>query len=274
MASYYGVQRSEEYLAHYGVLGMKWGMRRAAKKGTNYTYKSHATKKYEKIAAKLQAKGKLEKAATMANRAKRSAEVDRGEQEYAKNISTGKAVGLTLLGGGGYTKGYSQYRSMAGQKGKDLNGQKVMAGIKAFRAGSIGSRLAKAAYIRQDEKKNTVGKTLARVNKKVSDVGANAFDTLARTKSAKGNAGPRKITSQNNVVSKNKKNGSNLSKYSKDVKKGTMGAGLLGGGLGAGLKTASNLHKMKKNNPKEYAKFKKSFKNASVKERMKFAYGR
>ena len=35
-------------LYHYGVLGMKWGIRRAAKKGTTYTYKSHTTKKYEK----------------------------------------------------------------------------------------------------------------------------------------------------------------------------------------------------------------------------------
>ena len=28
MSEYYGVQRSEEYLAHYGVLGMHWGVRK------------------------------------------------------------------------------------------------------------------------------------------------------------------------------------------------------------------------------------------------------
>ena len=28
MAEYYGVQRSEEYLAHYGILGMHWGHRK------------------------------------------------------------------------------------------------------------------------------------------------------------------------------------------------------------------------------------------------------
>lgn len=28
MASYYAVERSGEYLAHFGVLGMRWGMRK------------------------------------------------------------------------------------------------------------------------------------------------------------------------------------------------------------------------------------------------------
>lgn len=35
-------------LYHYGVLGMKWGRRKARKSGGSYKYKSHTTKKYEK----------------------------------------------------------------------------------------------------------------------------------------------------------------------------------------------------------------------------------
>ena len=31
-------------LMHYGVLGMKWGIHRAVKKGQTYTYKSHGQK--------------------------------------------------------------------------------------------------------------------------------------------------------------------------------------------------------------------------------------
>lgn len=216
-------------LVHYGVLGMKWGMRRyqnqdgsltaagerhyqkTGEKG--YHYHSHATKKYTRKAEKQQRKadeyrkmskefrgmkndpGDLPgdrnsdwakktkkwadkyqaKADKYKNRAKRSAEIDKGEEEYARGISTRKALALKLIGGA--RKSYQQYRAMSGQKGKDLTGQKIMSYIKGNRAGTIGSRLSKAYYIRQDEKRGA-GQTLYNVNKRISDTGANIINNL------------------------------------------------------------------------------------------------
>lgn len=186
---YYGAPSTptEDFLAHYGVLGMKWGIRRAAKKGQTYQYKSHATKKYEKAAAKLAAKAEKKgseklaaKSAKMANRAKRSREVDRGEEEYARGISTGKAVGLALLGGTSAMKGYAQHRAMSKQSGKEASGQKVAAALTAARSGSLGSRLRKAQYIRQDENKHGVGRALYNLDNSIRNTVADAVEPVTK----------------------------------------------------------------------------------------------
>lgn len=46
MSYYYNDNPNELY--HYGVVGMKWGVRRARKRGEEYTYTSHGTKRYAK----------------------------------------------------------------------------------------------------------------------------------------------------------------------------------------------------------------------------------
>lgn len=49
MGQYYGIQRSEEYLAHYGVKGMRWGVRKAIERGES----QRLSKQYSKAVKKL-----------------------------------------------------------------------------------------------------------------------------------------------------------------------------------------------------------------------------
>ena len=177
-----------------------------------YQYHSHATKKYTKKAEKQikkigainqkllsdSANGKtysekeatkiadkksklLSKAAKYDNRAKRSAEIDRGEQEYANGLSNGKAIALTLLTSGTVTKGYAQYRAMSGQSGKNMTGRKVVSAILASQFGSAGSRQRKAAYIRQDEGKNGLGQKAFKLNTKIQNTAGNIIDNAANS---------------------------------------------------------------------------------------------
>ena len=168
---------NEEHLEHYGVLGMKWGMRRFQNKDGSltpkgqrhyaqtgeygYHYKSHATKKYTRKAAKAEKKGNIEKAKKFANRAKRSAELDAKEQEGAKNVSLGKALATRLLLGGEYSKGYQQNLAKLGaSSGKATRGQKLVAAVKSgaqtYGTGGLYRYASKASYLRQDEKKGRV----------------------------------------------------------------------------------------------------------------------
>lgn len=176
-------------LCHYGVLGMKWGKRKAQRKGTTYEYHSYTTNKYNRKATKANEKVKAnqeaikelnsinkyraaqgkkptkiaqkqldsanrdaqkysQKAAKYEQRAKRSAELDKREQRIAEQMSTGKVVATRLLLTGGIgAKNYQQYRAM----GADKKTAAVKTWLDVNFLGGIGSRVMKAAYLRQDE---------------------------------------------------------------------------------------------------------------------------
>ena len=50
MATYYGVTRSKQYLAHYGIRGMKWGVRKAREKGNSAALRYHYIRAKMKLA--------------------------------------------------------------------------------------------------------------------------------------------------------------------------------------------------------------------------------
>lgn len=210
-----------EHLEHYGVLGMKWGMRRYQNKDGSltprgekhyaktgeygYHYKSHATKKYQRKAKRAETKAQIyrdsskevrgynrnndfnekrnnrfaskwdakanklsAKAAKYRHRAERSASLDAREQEAAKKISVGKALATRAILGGAASKSYQQFRAMAGG-GKAGIGTKTISRVLAYKTGTIGSRIAKAAYIRKGEKSKGVANTINKVGSKVLD---------------------------------------------------------------------------------------------------------
>lgn len=181
--SYYGVAPlgSDEYVQHYGVIGMKWGQRRFQNKdGTltsagkaherktgehGYVYKSHGTKKYTKKLARVQKKLEtasgdrrqklIRKAATFKKRRDRSATLDRREQAYAKRVKAIPNLALRAVYVGG--KPYQQTLAMLGgqnQKGATL--RKAAAYGMARFGGRLGSTALKAAYMRSDRVHNAL----------------------------------------------------------------------------------------------------------------------
>lgn len=94
MNEYYGASTTpmDDYLAHYGVKGMKWGVRRAIASGNS----QRLSRQYAKAQKKL---AKLEKRAANADK----------YSKRAKRLAAGAAVagGLAAAGTGGIAKGLS-----------------------------------------------------------------------------------------------------------------------------------------------------------------------
>lgn len=49
MGKYYAIDRSSEYLAHYGIRGMKWGVRRAIARGNDRALTRHYKRAQRKL---------------------------------------------------------------------------------------------------------------------------------------------------------------------------------------------------------------------------------
>lgn len=96
MAEYYAVERSSEYLAHYGVRGMRWGVRKAMSKHSIAARDALMKKQYSKASKKL---AKLNAKADINQQKQRAEKFDKSSKFYRKVGRVG--LGLAVAGTGG-----------------------------------------------------------------------------------------------------------------------------------------------------------------------------
>lgn len=132
----------DDELRHYGVLGMKWGIRRARAKGTTYSYKSRATKRYENKAANAI---NAEQRKTYTNMAKRSAKMDKSMENSVRASSAGKTTAKVLLNGLWGAKTYEAAKAAGYSKA----GSEILTLAGAYLGGPLGN-MATTALIRHD----------------------------------------------------------------------------------------------------------------------------
>lgn len=101
--SMYAIDRSEEYLAHYGVRGMKWGVRKAIASGGTGRGNRRLARQYAKAQKKL---AKLEKRANSGSKYARRA--------AALGAGAAAAGGLAALGTGGVASGMAKLGAHGG----------------------------------------------------------------------------------------------------------------------------------------------------------------
>ena len=149
-------------LMHYGVLGMKWGVRKAQKTGTTYKYKSRSTKKWEKQARKNSEQAdlydfigsprtaaKYRAQATRASKiADRSRKHDEAMFEISKKAKVGNVVVTNVLLGPWGNKTYNSLMVGGASKGAAIATTVVSS---AFGLTPISAAIAKNRYIKDIE---------------------------------------------------------------------------------------------------------------------------
>lgn len=142
--SMYAIDRSEEYLAHYGIKGMKWGVRKAIASGGTGLGNRKLARQYKKAQKKL---AKLEKRANNgAKYARRAAALGAG---------AAAAGGLAAAGTQGVGNAIRSVGSAAGSASRHLG-----SGVSKL------GRAMQAAHIRGGGRVEALGKGMAKYGTK------------------------------------------------------------------------------------------------------------
>ena len=138
-------------LKHYGVVGMKWGHRKAQNAGTSYTYKSHGQKKWEKKLNKAKAKPNNEKALTKAeNKLEFYKKRDENRQNYAQSTSVGKSVAKGILMGPIGSGQYNRLRAAGVNRGISFLASNILVSSVSAPVGYLATRAVESHVAKRD----------------------------------------------------------------------------------------------------------------------------
>lgn len=155
---------NHDELRHYGVAGMKWGIRKAKKQGTTYSYTSRRQKRLTNKLAKAKSAGADKKKINKLNdKLTVQKKVDSNRERYARQTTIGGNIGKSLINGILGNRTYNNLRAAGYGKVGAWALNYLGGGLDIISGRSISRAFERSAAKRQIEMENEWRK---KINKK------------------------------------------------------------------------------------------------------------